>query len=170
MTAFRRFILLILIPVFIYCFVPAILLLTGVYSFDSFFYSPPSAKLTALHCDHRIKGKNGFDGMRLTSVISTHNMAGKYLKVKVKFVYEDGTPVLSAIDNAPIEITKRIKADSDDSPLTVVLHARYKLIPDESANKSIECRYFLSCPDSDNKNVSEEQEQSIKNVFKWNND
>ena len=162
MNKIRIIIFLLLIIVGIYCLVPIILLLTGVYNTNSLFKRPPSAVLTALHCDHNLKNDDGFSAMRLTTVVSTHNMEGKDVKIQAKFLYEDGTPVLSNNGEIPIEITKQIKAFSNDTVLNIILNAEYRIFPKESFNKLIECIIYLSYEDWENSIVLKEQNKTIK--------
>ena len=162
MLLIRRFIFLLSIIVGIYCLVPIILLLTGVYNTNSLFKRPPSAVLTALHCDHNLKNDDGFSAMRLTTVVSTHNMEGKDVKIQAYFLYEDGTPVLSNNGKKPIEITKQIKAFSNDTVLNIILNAEYRTFPNESLGKMIECQIHLSYPDWDNIIVERKQSKNYK--------
>lgn len=147
---------MLLIIVGIFFSIPIILYFSGVYDVDEFLRRPPSAILTSLHCDYDVKDNDGYSCMRVTSVVSTHNMVGKDIKIQAKFMHKDGTPVLSDIDNTPIVVTEQVEVKNDD-PLSIVLPVRYNVFSDKSWENMIECHIYLSYPDWNNNVTSYRQ-------------
>lgn len=184
----RKFVFSIIIIIFViiaHCLVPFVLFMTGKYDTTSFFSKPPSVKLKSPHIDNNIDGGSAW---RLTSIIKTHNMVDSIVEFRMKFCYKDGAPVLSKLNNKPIEIKQEIVVPiGKDHSYTNITNINYDQFPDESINQKMKWLISLKYKDSKGEykdydqstsgyfifygyNPHEESEQAIENVQYYGND